>query len=422
MTNDLIHVQNPDFQAYLRRYEQIRRQTDQAIESLGISFGCSEGECNLNFDEDARVVSRNHNKSHFVNWISPACVACQTGEKSHTSFISFKCHKSCYFCFNNNQENYAEFQVRNNNPVLELERLLNQGETFEHIALTGGEPLLHPRESVAFFQFVQERSPKTYTRLYTAGDLLNRILLKALGDAGLDEIRFSVKQDETLDQHEKLFNLMKQAKSFVPKVVVEMPVIPGTLSEMKELLQRLDSLGIDGINLLEFCFPIQNPAPFIERGFKLKYPPFETYYNYWYAGGLAIDESQRMCKELLLYSVEKGLSLGVHYCSLENKHTGQLYQQNKAITDDPVRTFSEEDYFLKSAKVFGEDIDKVKRLFDEQGLAGYEVNREHKYIEFSVGYIHRVQEQLNVEIGISCSVIEQDPTGNVFREVTITPL
>lgn len=32
---------------------------------------------------------------------------------------------------------------------------------------------------------------------------------------------------------------------------------------------------------------------------------------------------------MLQYASEQSLKLGVHYCSLENKHTGQLYQQNK---------------------------------------------------------------------------------------------
>ncbi|AOM81734.1 radical SAM protein [Salisediminibacterium beveridgei] len=422
MTNDCQDVKNPVFQAYLKRYEEIQKQTDEAIASLGIAFGGRSDEVNLTFDESEGVVSRNQNKSHYVNWISPACIACQTGEKSHTSFVSFKCHKSCYFCFNENQENFAEFQVRNNHPVLELERLLKQGKTFEHIALTGGEPLLHPKESVAFFEFIRDNTPKTYTRLYTAGDLLNNMLLKALGDAGLDEVRFSVKQDETSKQHEQLFERMRLSKSYIPRVVVEMPVIPGTLSEMKALLLKLDAIGIDGINLLEFCFPIQNPAPFIERGFKLKYPPFETYYNYWYAGGLAIDESQDLCRELLSFAVKEDLSLGVHYCSLENKHTGQLYQQNSTINDDQVRTFSQRDYFLKSAKAFGEDVNKVKHYLDERELTGYELHPDHQYIEFSVSYLEQIQKELNVEIGIASLVTEQDATGNVFREVGILPI
>jgi len=44
--------------------------------------------------------------------------------------------------------------------------------------------------------------------------------------------------------------------------MVEMPVIPGSLEEMKDLLKKLDSLGIFGINLLEFCFPLNNAQVF----------------------------------------------------------------------------------------------------------------------------------------------------------------
>lgn len=55
--------------------------------------------------------------------------------------------------------------------------------------------------------------------------------------------------------------------------MVEMPVIPGSGEQMKALLCELDALGVDGINLLEFCFPLANAAAFRERGFTLKYPP-----------------------------------------------------------------------------------------------------------------------------------------------------
>ena len=421
MTEENRRITNPVFRDYVQRYEQIRRQTDQAIEALGIPFANDSRSTEPKLSGTGAVVSRNQDKSHYLNWISPACVACQTGENSHTSFISFKCHKSCYFCFNQNQENFAEFQVRNHDPEMALKKELDRGKTFDHIALTGGEPLLHPRQTASFFRFVNAESKETYTRLYTAGDLLTRSILAELYLADLDEIRFSVKQDETFEQHDELFSLMMLAKSYIPKVVVEMPVIPGTLEEMKELLLKLDAIGVDGINLLEFCFPIQNPKPFIERGFKLKYPPFETYYNYWYAGGLAIEESQRICKELLLFADQQKLAMGVHYCSLENKHTGQLYQQNKAVTGDPVRSFSEDDYFLKSAKVFGADREPVKALIEERG-GSFEENRELGYLAFHVDLMDVVERELGVEIGVSSSVAEASPTGTVFREVAIVPV
>ena len=47
-----------------------------------------------------------------------------------------------------------------------------------------------------------------------------------------------------------------------------------------------------------------------------KNPPFEVLYDYGYAGGLAVAGSEQACLELVLFALEKGLSLGVHYLSL----------------------------------------------------------------------------------------------------------
>ena len=49
---------------------------------------------------------RNDDKSIVVNRISPACEACQLGVGSATFFISLRCHRSCFYCFNPNQEDY----------------------------------------------------------------------------------------------------------------------------------------------------------------------------------------------------------------------------------------------------------------------------------------------------------------------------
>lgn len=66
------------------------------------------------------------------------------------------------------------------------------------------------------------------------------------------------------------------------------------------------------------------------------------------------------------FAAERGLKLGVHYCSLDNKNTGQIYQQNKGFLLDKAFAaahgwlhFDEEDYFLKCVKVVGNDAGSV---------------------------------------------------------------
>lgn len=65
---------------------------------------------------------------------------------------------------------------------------------------------------------------------------------------------------------------------------------------------------------------------------------------------------------LLSYASESQLKLGVHYCSSDNKNTGQISQQNKIFLEDgaledayPWLSFDEDDNLLKCIKAFGEE-------------------------------------------------------------------
>ena len=70
---------------------------------------------------------------------------------------------------------------------------------------------------------------------------------------------------------------------------------------------------------------------------------------------------------LLSYASESQLKLGVHYCSSDNKNTGQIYQQNKVFLEDgaledayPWLSFDEDDNLLKCIKAFGEEAAAVR--------------------------------------------------------------
>ena len=173
--------------------------------------------------------------------------------------------------------------------------------------------------------------------------------------------------DEALaPEHARTLDAIERAVAFIPDVMVEMPVGPHDGLAMKELLARLDAIGVRGVNLLEFGFPLCNAEAFAERGLELRQNPYPILYNYWYAGGLPIAGSEAECLELMRFAAERGLKLGVHYCSLDNKNTGQIYQQNKGFLLDKAFAaahgwlhFDEGDYFLKCVKVVGNDAGSV---------------------------------------------------------------
>ena len=364
------------------------------------------------------AVLRNSDRSIYVNAISPACVACQKGVGSATFFTSLQCHRDCYYCFNPNQVDYDYFQQNKTNPAQELAQIGAAGHRVNYLALTGGEPLLHKAEATAFFQTATDVFPQAHTRLYTTGDHANEATLQELQAAGLEEIRFSIRMHDLAKGHRLTFERIALAKQYIPVVMVEMPILPGTLAEMKEVLLELERVQIHSINLLEFCYPFTQAQAFNERGFKVKKRPFHILYNYWYAGGVPISESELVCLDLMEFALERQLTIGLHYCSLENKLTGQNYQQNYGRSLPKTAIFSEKDYLLKSAKVFGSDISKVLNVFNRNGYRDYQRNREHRYLEFHVDQIQNLAD-LDIEIGLSTSTLEMRGNDLVARELKV---
>ena len=133
---------------------------------------------------------------------------------------------------------------------------------------------------------------------------------------------------------------------------------------MRSLLRALDAQGVDGINLLEFCYPLHRWDEFARRGFTIKNPPFEVLYEYEYAGALPVAGSDEACLGLLEYALDEGLGLGVHYCSLANKNIDQVLQVNRRYPLDDRLCQLEGDGFYHVAKVFDQDVAAVQARFD----------------------------------------------------------
>jgi pyruvate formate-lyase activating enzyme-like uncharacterized protein len=362
---------------------------------------------------------RNGDASIHINNISSACIACTGDEGSRTFLLSVQCHRHCYFCFNPPQSDYEEHNVRLSNWRDKLNQVRETGVPLTHIALTGGEPLIHREEMVHFFAEVRKRYPDAHMRLYTSGDLLDTQTFKDLASTGLTEIRFSLKLDDPDTMQESVLEIMNQSKEYIPQVMVEMPVMPGTKNQMENLLRRLDQMGIFGINLLEFGFPLNNWDEFAKRGFKVKNPPFEVFYDYSYAGGLPIWGSELLALQLLEFAIDESLSIGVHYCSLANKHRDQILTMNRSFAkSNPVYQLDENDYFLKSIVVFNEDREKVRAVFNRLHFVSYVEDPSDCSLQFSPrdkGFL----KDCDVDFYLSYNVVEDRADGPVIRELKL---
>jgi len=418
----LAEIQNIAFSNYASKYLDVYDDFMKQVEGTGLEISQDD-----HLDQVAALYSRleekgailrNDEKSIYINHISPACVACRESIGSATFFISLQCNRDCYFCFNPNQEHYDNFTKNKRNLTQELDQIKENGHQIHHLALTGGEPLIHMEESIDFFQHAKENFPDAHSRLYTSGDFLDKDSLQQFKDTGLKEIRFSIRLQDSEKGIQETLEKISLSKDFISSVMVEMPVLPHTLDTMKKVLLELDDLEIYGVNLLEFCFPFNNAKVFRNKGFEIKNSPCRILYDYWYAGGLPIAGSEIECLQLLEFAIDNNLGIGIHYCSLENKHTGQIYQQNFGKKVPSRAYFSEKDFFFKTGKVFGDDVKRVQRRFNSLGEYDCFIDTDLNYLEFHVNKIPLLQE-MNLEVGISSSVIEQRDDGECLRELKV---
>ncbi len=416
--------------ATVKLYRDIAADYTRALAATGVTFA-PYNEDRTRAAELRRQLAavgarvRNGGASVVLGPISPACVACTGNCKSQTLEISNNCHRDCYFCFNPNQEDFAYYCEHLYPWRKLLDGLAKEEEPYTAIALTGGEPLLYPEETVAFFLRARKHFPDAHLRLYTSGDLLDAAKLADLRDAGLDEIRFSVKLDDSEAMQKKVLRNLELAKEYIGDVMMEMPVIPGTEDAMHTLLRQLDVMGADGINLLEFAYPMWNWEAFAARGYTLKNPPFPVVYDYSYAGALAVEGSEEAALELMLWAHEQGLHLGMHYCSLENKHRSQIRGVNEPnALVNLCYAFDFDDYFLKTIQVFGADRASVRGALRLLRCKDYMDDDEADTLSFHPSWLPKIRQTCeasgaNVRFCVSFNVVEEREGSLVIRELQV---
>lgn len=430
---------NPSFRSYAQRYIDIEKSFRKNVEQFGLPFAQEEASCkkdriavceregrplitkSLGRRSDKILRINNDGKSISSGWLSDACINCRLGLHAKTFLISLQCPRKCFFCFNFNQVDYVDLRTGIRDASAELTKLHTEGVELTHLALSGGEPLLHKEEALNFFRVAARLYPRAHKRLYTCGAFVNEELLLELREIGLNEIRFSIKSEDAPAELDSILCTIGQAVGLIEAVVVEMPVIPGEGAFMEDLLVKLDALGVKGINLLELGYPLANAAEFLKRGLLVKHDPYRVLYDYSYAGGLPISGSEETCLALLEFALDAELKMGIHYCSMENKLSGQVFQQNRPfVSQFPTCIMSTRDHYFKSAKVFGEDARQIAEVLASKPLGTFRVDEGFGMLEFHPAYISELAETFpEMEIAIGYGIVESRDGERLLRELRI---
>lgn len=425
--DDVKIAKQDGYRRYIERFANAEEQLLSTMRSFGVPLE-SQAEENaritrtrtlLNQAQALGAIPRNDGKSVAAGFLSPACERCRTGVRSVSEFLSLACNRSCWFCFNPNQADWDQYRAHSKDWRSDLESYKQAFGSLDFVALTGGEPLLFPDETYEFFREAKESNPSAHLRLYTSGDSATPETLRQLARCGLDEIRFSVKLDDSKASIDKMLQTIREATQLIPTVLVEMPVFPGTHDAMTELIVNLERCGIDGMNLLELCFPLHNSSAYRSRGLKLVRHPFRIPYDYGYAGALPVAGSEELALRLLVEALERSCSIGLHYCSLENKNTAQIYEQNRGgALRIPGYRFSRRTFFYETVRAFEGSARLVAEQLSALGEASY-MDEAQGMVAFDPALL----EQLNLDddrlhLFLASAVVERDQKGaQRFREV-----
>jgi hypothetical protein len=84
----------------------------------------------------------------------------------------------------------------------------------------------------------------------------------------------------------------------------------------------------------------------------------------------------------------------------------------------PPAYFSQRDFFLKSAKVFGMDIRRAERVLKRNSYRDYQINTKHDYLEFHPSHVHDLV-PLDIEVAISSNIMEIRGDAQYMREVKV---
>ena len=154
------------------------------------------------------------------------------------------------------------------------------------------------------------RDAGIHQHLYTNGLLATEETLKALGEAGLDEIRFNLGATNCAD---RVIENIRLAKKYIPGVGIETPMTPEFFQSFARKKQAILATGLDFINCAELHLNPNNLPNYIGT------PMYMTRRGY-----VSPIWSREITFRLMRQCVEEDWGIVVHDCSNHTKFARDL--------------------------------------------------------------------------------------------------
>jgi len=318
------------------------------------------------------------------------CRECVKGEKL-VLFITGLCANKCFYCPLPVEMRGRDLVMANERPVRKDSDLINEALSMRALGagFTGGEPLLVIDRVIHYIKLLKNKFGKSFhIHLYTAMPGISDSTLKALDKAGLDELRI-----HPVNLSKSYWPLIKKALNYSFDVGVEVPALPGRLSELKELADYLNSVKAKFLNIneLELTEPNYNSL----KGL-----------GYCFDKDLVSAKGSRSTA-LKLIDYAKKLKLSVYYCSAGLKDAVQFRERLKRTakqTAKPYELITSDGTLIKG--VIKGSIGALRKLAKDYHLKAY-LNKTKQRLELSVNKVESLSKLVD---GLEFGVLESYPT------------
>ena len=248
------------------------------------------------------------------------CRSCLLGNGLSAIRKTNRCNAKCPFCYDYGQldcqppvgEGYWEIGgTRFKEEDLDL--LLSVHKKPTGIAYVYLEPFMEIEKYYGIIRRFHEAG--IYQHMYTNGTLCTEENLKALGEAGLDELRFNLGASNCSD---RVIAGMAMAKRFIPMVGIETPMTPQLEETFLKKQEAILSAGIDFMNCAELHLGPNNVGNYLGE------PMYMTRFGY-----VSPVWSRDITIRMLKRAAEEHWPITVHDCSNMTKFARDLNMEAK---------------------------------------------------------------------------------------------
>ena len=246
---------------------------------------------------------------------SKGCRSCLTGTGLSAIRKTNKCNINCRFCYNHGELDCqppigegmweiggTKFREEDIDLLLSIQRKPT-GVSYVYL-----EPFMEIEKYYGVIRKFHEAG--VHQHMYTNGTLCTEENLRALGEAGLDELRFNLGGTNCAD---KVIANMKIAAKYIPTIAIETPMTPDFYQQFLEKKDEILSTGISFINCAELHLNPNNIGNYEGE------PMYMTRHGY-----LSPIWSHELTCQLMKQCVEEKWPIVIHDCCNMTKFARDL--------------------------------------------------------------------------------------------------